>query len=252
MILAALRCDRDPLAILKRQFRAHGGLRKGWFAGIPGMMTCRFFLRFLLVPACLLLSPAAGAEPAYLAAPAELTTAPGGGEVLAKLQVAAGIEVTGSREGWRRVVLRGWAREGAERAMFARPGKQIFVAVLDRGAVDRLIPLGRETDPDTGIDWQQYELDGWVVASALSPDIEPLWSDAWELFSRRCTACHQRRVPANYTANQWRSHLGVMGPRTGLPKEKQAQILVFLQHHARDTLDDEIAAGTAWPPATRR
>lgn len=202
---------------------------------------------------CLAALPSEGrAEPAYAARQVQLTAGPGSSEALAVVQVAAELDVTGAEDAWRHAVLRGWARKGAERAMFARPGKWISVAIVGKTSVDRLKPLEEMTDPETGIVWLRLELEGWVDAAAISPDLEPVWSQAWSLFAKRCTACHVRRVPANYSANQWKSHLGVMGPRTGLPKAQQAEILVFLQHHASDTIDDEIAAGTAFAPATQR
>lgn len=194
------------------------------------------------------------AEPVWLNRPARLfpLEAPDG-PAIADLAIAAELDLTGEAQGsLRSVVLRGWARPGAERVLLAYPGKQVLVARLPKEAVSRLHPIGATPDPDTGIEWTRLETEGWVDADKLAPDLMPLWEEAWALFSLRCTACHQRRIPSNYTANQWRSYLGIMGPRTGLPGDKQAQILVFLQHHARDTVAQEIAAGTAFPPATRR
>ena len=96
-------------------------------------------------------------------------------------------------------------------------------------------PNGSLTDPETDIVWKDVTLEGWVKDKGLAPRLDDLWTPAWELFSTRCTVCHQRRIPEKYTANQWRSLLKVMGPRTGLPKPKQQLILAFLQYHAKDT-----------------
>lgn len=220
-------------------------LHRGRVLPHPGLPL--LFIAFLL-------GAQAIAEPAWLSGPAQLfpPEAPEG-PAIADLSVAAELELTGEAQGnLRKAVLSGWARPRAERMLLAYPGKQVLVARLPKEATSRLQPVETVIDPETGIEWTRLKTEGWVDAAKLIPEVMPIWEETWTLFSARCTACHQRRIPSNYTANQWRSFLGIMGPRTGLPEDKQAQILVFLQHHARDTVDAEIAAGTAYPPATRR
>lgn len=179
----------------------------------------------------------APARPGFVAAALPLYAVPGSGErPIGKLLVAAPLRRVGAPEaGWQRVLLSGWAQEGAERVLQAAPGLRVTRAALAKSGLAALTFGAARTDPDTGQRWTRATLTGWIAADAtLSPDIETLWSRAEALFATRCTACHVRRVPSHYTANQWTSYLKVMGPRTGLPDEDQDLIRVFLQYHSAD------------------
>ncbi len=182
------------------------------------------------------------ADTAYLTGPLTLSDSPRATAVpLATLSVASEVTVLVAENGFERVALEGWTRDGAERVLFAYPGKRILVARVDSDAIERMVRLDSVDDPDTAIRWNRMRIEGWIAAGNTLPGLDPIWDAAWELFSERCTACHERRVPSNYTANQWRSHIKVMGPRTGLPKDDQGLILTFLQHHASDTIDLQAA-----------
>ena len=175
--------------------------------------------------------------PGYVAATTPVFAAPEpGGRPIGKLLPAAPLIPLGPAEdGWQRVAVAGWTQSGAERALQAAPGLRVTRAALSKAGLETLDFGAPQTDPDTGLVWTRTTLTGWVDAGAESvPDLQSLWTRANTLFSTRCTACHVRRVPARYTANQWTSHLKVMGPRTGLPKDDQALIRVFLQYHSAD------------------
>lgn len=159
----------------------------------------------------------------------------GAGKPFARLFVATRLRVLDRRAGWLRVETRGWNREGAERVVYAFPGKRILTVALRRAETGRLNALDSIVDPETDITWNGVTLEGWIADKDVTPDLDTIWQAAWDLFATRCTVCHQRRIPHHYTANQWVSLLKVMGPRTGLPKERQRLILTYLQHHARDT-----------------
>lgn len=200
---------------------------------LPVALRCGRAFAFL---ACLC-GASVRADPAFLAEPAPLfASADTAGTGIAELGVAVEVEPLASEGPMRRVVIRGWTRPGAERVLFAWPGKQVLVARLPRSETGRLVPLEQVTDPETEIAWTRMQLEGWVTAETLSPNRAAIWAAAWDLFAERCTACHERRIPENYSANQWRSHLKVMGPRTGLPAPDQELILTFLQYHASDTI----------------
>lgn len=140
-----------------------------------------------------------------------------------------------SREGdWLRVSMQGWTQAGAERAIYAAPGIRVLHAVLSSSAVEMLVFSEQIADPDTAQLWTKTELQGWIKTPDLKPSLRDIWARAEPLFAQRCTACHQRRIPHHYTANQWTSHLKVMGPRTGLPKDDQFLIRAYLQYHAKD------------------
>ena len=151
-----------------------------------------------------------------------------------KVLVASRLEVLERRPNRLRVKLSGWHQDGAARILYALPGKRIMVAVLASQSTHRLVELNSIKDPDTDIVWKGVSFEGWIGNNELADDLETIWKSAWELFATRCTVCHQRRIPHKYTANQWVSLLKVMGPRTGLPKDKQRLILKFLQNHASD------------------
>ncbi len=161
----------------------------------------------------------------------------GSGKPIANLYVASRLRILERKAGWLRVDARGWNREGAEQVVYTIPGKRILTLSLRRAEIDRLRALETIVDPDTDIAWNGVALEAWIEDKDVTPDLGTIWKEAWDLFATRCTVCHQRRVPHHYTANQWVSLLKVMGPRTGLPKDRQRLILTFLQHHARDTVD---------------
>jgi len=157
---------------------------------------------------------------------------------IGRLLTAAPLIALGPPEtGWRLVSVSGWTQAGAERALQAAPGIRVTRAALGRDGIAALSFGAMQQDPDTGQTWTRTTLTGWIAEAdeaALSPDLATLWARAEALFATRCTACHVRRVPAHYTANQWTSYLKVMGPRTGLPRTDQALIRVFLQYHSAD------------------
>lgn len=173
----------------------------------------------------------------FVAATTPFFAGPGdGAKPIGKLLSAAALRLIGAPEDrWQRVEVSGWTQAGAERALQAAPGLRVTRAGLSKAGLEALSFGEERTDPGTGLVWIRTTLTGSIPAdSEIAPDIETLWARAEPLFATRCTACHERRVPSRYTANQWTSYLKVMGPRTGLPKDDQALIRVFLQYHSAD------------------
>lgn len=168
----------------------------------------------------------------------DIHAAPGAGsQPIGKLLAAAPLTTLGPAEnGWQPVAVAGWTQAGAERALQAAPGIRVTHAALGEDGIAALAFGLALQDPATGLTWTRTTLTGWIVedSAALSPDLATLWTRAEALFATRCTTCHARRVSAHYTANQWTSHLKVMGPRTGLPRADQLLIRVFLQYHSAD------------------
>lgn len=134
------------------------------------------------------------------------------------------------------VEITGWHQPKAKRALYAKPGKRIIDLVLKKKATSGLSKLSQWQDPDTELVWVEVSYRGWIKSGNLVSDDAPLWEEAQGLFEKNCTKCHQLRIPHHYTANQWGSHIKVMGPRTGLPKAKQRKILKFLQYRAKDVV----------------
>ncbi len=186
----------------------------------------------LLLPASL---QAADQDILFAATPFTFHTGPDKSSAKAgRLFTAARIKVRERRPGWLRISLNAWHQQGAARVLYALPGKRILVAILKKSQTQHLKTLQQMTDADTDLVWKQVSYEAWIEDGGFAPSREDLWKPAWELFSTRCTVCHQRRIPHHYKVNQWRSYLKIMGPRTGLPKDKQELILTFLQYHASD------------------
>lgn len=165
----------------------------------------------------------------------------GDAKAAGRLDIATRLEILERKGEWLRVRITGWHQDGGKRVIFEKPGKRILALVLRKSAVSRLQRLRTVILPDTEITWHKAELTGFIKKTQLEPEISTLWQKAEDLFSTRCTVCHQRRIPDKYTINQWRSLLKVMGPRTGLPKANQQLILKYLQYQARDA--KELASG---------
>ena len=187
--------------------------------------------RFLLETAVLYASPEPGAE------------------TLGKLLIASPVVAGAARaDGWRAVRLSGWTQAGAERAIYAAPGIRVLWGAVAAPGLGALGFGDSRTDPDTGQDWTRTTLAGWVPDAALADSLAPIWARAEGLFASRCTACHQRRVPARYTANQLTSFLKVMGPRAGLPKDDQFLVRAYLQALSSDSAVLAQATGEATAP----
>ena len=151
-----------------------------------------------------------------------------------RLDIATQLEILGRKGEWLHVKITGWYQDGGKRVIFEKPGKRILALILKKSAVSHLQRLRTIILQETEITWHKAEMTGFIKDTELESGISKLWEKAEELFSTRCTVCHQRRIPDKYTINQWRSLLKVMGPRTGLPKANQQLILKYLQYQARD------------------
>lgn len=202
-----------------------------------------FFLIFIIAITLQftpLLTTAEGAKPFFTNRTVKVRLQPDKSDKpVGRLFVASPLRVLDRKPGWLRISLKGWYQEGAKRVLYALPGKRIFTLVLGRSAAAEPRDLTSQTDGDTGLTWTEAVFEGWIQDQAITDDLDSIWSAAWDLFATRCTVCHQRRIPDKYTANQWGALLKVMGPRTGLPKDDQQLILKYLQHHARDTIDNQ-------------
>ena len=191
-----------------------------------------------LMFAIALCTPTQAQEPpdvTYLDGTFALSAAPGDDEPpMGKLLVSAPLQLISQDGDWFQISMQGWTQAGAERVIYAAPGIRVLHAVLSKSAVETLVFSEKIEDPDTLLVWTKTKLQGWINAPDLKPGLQDIWARAEPLFAERCTACHQRRIPHHYTANQWTSHLKVMGPRTGLPKDDQFLIRAYLQYHAKD------------------
>lgn len=152
------------------------------------------------------------------------------GQVLA----ATRMEVLGRDGDAIRVRIEGWQQEGAERIIYARPGKRIFEATLTPDTTDRVEVHASQVDPDTDLVWSRVSLDTWVRPGEVIDDVDALWSYARTMKDAACGACHAPRDPTHHTANQW---IGVLRGKTqtvALQPEEMRIIQKYMQLRARD------------------
>lgn len=157
-----------------------------------------------------------------------------GSKAIGKVMVATRITELQSKGNMKKVRIEGWYQDGAKRVLYAVPGKRILDLALKKKATDHLVDLESLKDEDTGITWNKAEIVGWIRNKNLSGDIAKIWQAADDIFSVKCTACHVRRTPHHYTANQWTGNLKAMAPRAALSKEQRTLVLKFLQYRAKD------------------
>ena len=134
------------------------------------------------------------------------------------------------------VQIEGWYQKGAKRVLYAVPGKRIMELALKKKATGALRDWENFEDQETGLSWHRASIRGWVKSKLLSPDLDVIWHRADVIFSEKCTACHERRIPHHYSANQWIGNLKAMAPRAGLNKQERSLVLKFLQYRAKDMI----------------
>lgn len=157
-----------------------------------------------------------------------------GAKAIGKIMVATRIVELEKKGNMKKVRIEGWYQDGAKRVLYAVPGKRILDLALKKKATNHLVDLEVLKDEDTGITWNKAEIVGWIRNKNLSDDIARIWKAADDIFSVKCTACHVRRTPHHYTANQWMGNLKAMAPRAALSKEQRTLVLKFLQYRAKD------------------
>lgn len=159
-----------------------------------------------------------------------------GSKAIGKIMVATRIIELQKKGNMKKVRIEGWYQDGAKRVLYAVPGKRILDLALKKKATGHLVDLESLKDDDTGITWNKAEIVGWIRNKNVSDDIGKIWQAADDIFSVKCTACHVRRTPHHYTANQWTGNLKAMAPRAALSKEQRTLVLKFLQYRAKDMI----------------
>ncbi|WP_420851566.1 NapC/NirT family cytochrome c [Pantoea alhagi] len=130
--------------------------------------------------------------------------------------------------------LNGWQQQDVPGAIYAAPGKRIMSAVLDERAAAQVVVLDRQTDSETGQQWNQVSLTFWLPQKALIDDQQKIWQYAAGLMSANCTGCHGLTALDHYNANQWIGVMKGMAPRTSLDQEQLRLLTQYAQKHASD------------------
>ncbi|SNZ21528.1 hypothetical protein [Cohaesibacter gelatinilyticus] len=139
-----------------------------------------------------------------------------------------------------KIRIEGWYQHGTKRVLYAVQGRRILDLAIKKKAAVSIVEKEASTDPETGLVWHRATLDGWVASNMLTTDAEAIWARADKLFSMKCTACHERRVPGRYTANQWTSNVKAMASRAGLSKKERNLIIKFLQYRSKDMQEHRV------------
>ena len=191
-------------------------------------------MRALVFLIALLIAPMASAQEAQYARRATMLTDPSGNGEGGSLMVATPLQVL-DRQGERVLVrIDAWHPDGNAALLYERPGKRVLAA-MPKGTA--LLSTGETATDEVGASWGRVSLTAWVAADDVTADRTDAWAEAEALFAARCTVCHERRVPARYTANQLFVFLQTMGPRAQLSRDERTLVLKYLQSQAKDAAE---------------
>ncbi|WP_448189451.1 hypothetical protein [Azospirillum sp. sgz301742] len=191
-------------------------------------------MRTLVLLATLLIAPMALAQEAQVARrTAPLTATPEGGEG-GSVMAATPLQVLGRQGDRVQVRVDAWHPDGNAALLYERPGKRILAATPKGAPAAAMLSIGETATDETGASWRRVSLTAWVAADDVAADRAAVWAEAEALFATRCTVCHERRVPARYTANQLFVFLQTMGPRAQLTRDERTLVLKYLQSQAKD------------------
>lgn len=180
--------------------------------------------------AVVLAAGAAAADPLYSIRMTPLKASPEG-QAGGYLYAASAVEEIERREGWVRVRIAGWRQEAMPGLVHAKAGKRIPVAAVRGIPIE---PQGEPSPAKDGEPWRAVALTAWVAAAELAPALDETWARAEGLFASRCTVCHERRIPARYTANELDVFMKTMGANARLSRDEQALVLKYLQKDSKD------------------
>lgn len=194
-------------------------------------------MRALILLAALLIAPMASAQEAQVARrTAPLTDTLAGGEG-GSVMVATPLQAL-DRQGDRVLVrIDAWHPDGNAALLYERPGKRILAAIPKGAPAAAMLSTGETAPDEAGASWRRVSLTAWIAADDVAADRAAAWAEAEALFATRCTVCHERRVPARYTANQLFVFLQTMGPRAQLSRDERTLVLKYLQSQARDATE---------------
>ena len=210
---------------------------KGIAHKLPDMSTGYKSLYDDLVAAAKTASFKAGDKPTslttkglWLAKPTDTDAAVDG-----RLLAPTPVEVLARDGAFLKVKISGWQQEGAERILYARQGKRIFVAALGSDTVEKVEHGKTMVDPDTEQTWTEASLTAWTSSDMMVTDAAKLESYGAEMFNASCGLCHAAPQTGHYLANQWIGNLNAMKRFVALDDEQFRFLQKWVQLHAQDT-----------------
>ncbi len=160
------------------------------------------------------------------------------GKPIGILKIGASVIPIKKQGGFYEIKVKGWQIKGLPSTVFAFKGIRVAKMELTPEGDKALKVIKKVQDKTTGLLWKEVELDNvWVKASDLTANKKEVWKSASKLFHERCSMCHALPKSTQFTANQWPATLRVMTKRAALDKKQTEMVSLFLQYHARDTIN---------------
>ena len=144
-------------------------------------------------------------------------------KVVGRLLPTAKVEVMERKDG--RVLLRiqGYAPKG-----------RILNAGFSKNAGLAFEVLQTINDNESRSDWELASIALWSEDSDLVAEVAPLYAEANELFTSRCSICHALHPAKEFNANQWGSVIKSMKSRVGFDSDTEQLVVQYLSKNAKD------------------
>lgn len=163
----------------------------------------------------------------------EQPAADGAGSI-GEVAVTTPLRVLTVVDGFARVEVVGWHRDGSPETLYRLPGKRIPLAKLTDAGTAGLETLRVVTDPDSGQPWTEARVTVWTRTGAVTADPGVLWAQAARIADANCTLCHALHPADAQTANQWIGTINAMKRLTPLDDEEARLLQIYLQTGAKD------------------
>ena len=155
-------------------------------------------------------------------------------KVVGRLLPTAKVEVMERRDG--RVLLRiqGYAPKEQRQALYFAPNRRILNAGFSKNAGLVFEVLQTINDNESRSDWELASIALWSEDADLVAEVAPLYAEANELFTSRCSICHALHPAKEFNANQWGSVIKSMKSRVGFDSDTEQLVVQYLSKNAKD------------------
>lgn len=154
------------------------------------------------------------------------------GKVLGSIPPAVPVKVVGKKGRRSKIVVEGWSAAYKDLEIFASWDLRMERVTLAR-LKDGIREVTSEKEDRWETTWQKVRITAWIDTARLVKDIKPIWKEAKDIHTTRCTICHPFKAPDLLTASQWRGTLVIMSHRAALTPEEEALMKQYLQTNAR-------------------